>query len=215
MGWGVGHVVGFAMLVAGVSTNVCVGGFGCVWACVWGFSTVGCGDVARAFSMAILRASISSSDSFGSSSGVVGGMGDLISRSLPLRVVAISRFASVFNPLEDGGVCVGLSEVAVLTWSSIGLRSITFRERAGEFGPYLVGGGLMMFAWGPACACAGCAAWLYALMRPSNILIASVRRAVTFSSTCAVDASIFASRRASTVWSNVTSPSLEVAGVPS
>jgi hypothetical protein len=102
---GAGFALGAATVTAGVAM-VGVAGF-CIGAGALGlgFSTMGFGGVARAFSMATLRARISSADSMGSSDGVAGGVGALTIRSLPFAVAAAIILASVASPLEDG--CVG------------------------------------------------------------------------------------------------------------
>ena len=102
---GAGFVLGVATVTAGVAM---VGFAGCyIGAGALGlvFSAMGFGGVARAFSMATLRARISSADSMGSSDGVAGGVGALTIRSLPLVVAVAIILASVASPLEDD--CAG------------------------------------------------------------------------------------------------------------
>ncbi len=102
---------GLVLGVATVTVGVAMVGFACCYIGAGalglglGFSTMGFWGVARAFSMATLRARISSADSMGSSVGVVGGVGTLTIRSLPLVVAAVIILTSVASPLEDG--CAG------------------------------------------------------------------------------------------------------------
>ena len=89
----------------------------------------------------------------------------------------------------------------MLTWPSCGRRLIIFIERAGSLGPGLVGVGFAG-ACGVGRACAVLAAWILAVIRPSNILTI----ALNLASWLAWEAANFASRRASMVASREASP---------